>query len=305
MSDAPQISVVTPSYNRRDAVLRAIGSVRAQTLGDFEHIVVDDGSTDGTAEAVRAVEDLRLRLIVQPSRQGANAARNAGIEAARSSLLAFLDSDDVYLPHRLAWTAEKFRAEPDLNLVISSFETIRGDRRSRSVNREGFVDAATLEKALVMQVIYIAGSAITVRRAPLLAAGSFDVDIPRLQDREVLLRLARSNGAFFSQDVDWLKYTSPDSISGHPDGYIEAYALLMEKHPALRRAHAATVRSTVARHLLKAFTKGRFADLARDYRFNRGAPGLGYSAFDLASGLVGADRERNALRARLRAGKDE
>ncbi len=303
MSDAPQISVVTPSYNRRDAVLRAIASVRAQALGDFEHIVVDDGSTDGTAEAVRAVDDPRLRLIVQPFRQGANAARNAGIDAARSPLLAFLDSDDIYLPHRLAWTVERFGREPDLDLVISSFETIRGDRRSRSVNREAYVDAATLEKALVMQVIYIAGSAITVRRETLLSAGAFDIDIPRLQDREVLLRLARRGGALFSQDVDWLKYTSDDSISGHPEGYIEAYALLMEKHPALRRSYAGIVRSTVARHLLKALTKGRFADAVRDFRFNRKATGLGYSAFELVGGLIGSDRERKELRARLRAPK--
>lgn len=300
MSAAPQITVVTPTYNRRDAVLRAIASVQAQTLGDFEHIVVDDGSTDGTPEAVRSVGDPRLRLIVLPARQGANTARNAGIDAARAPLLSLLDSDDVYLPNRLVSALRRFEADPSLNLLISSFETLRGSKRSRSVNREGFVDARTLEMALVMQVIYIAGTAITVRRETLVTAGSFDPDMPRLQDREVLLRLARLTGAQFSGEIDWLKYTSDDSISGHPAGYIEAYALMMEKHPGIREAYGDIVRGTVARHILKALSKRRFADASRDFRFNRQAKGLGFSAMELATCLVSTKDARHTLRSRLR-----
>ncbi|MBL8583581.1 MAG: glycosyltransferase family 2 protein [Rhizobiaceae bacterium] len=300
MSDRPKITVVTPSYNRRHAVLRAIASVQAQTADEFEHIVVDDGSTDGTAEAVRQVGDPRLRLVVLPSRQGANAARNAGVEAASSPLIGFLDSDDVYLPHRLRSVLHRFDADPTLNLLISSFETTRGSKRSRSVNREGFVDGATLESALVMQVIYIAGSAITVRRDVLAAAGGFDPEVPRLQDREVLLRLARRTGAQLSAEIDWLKHTSTDSISGHPEGYIQAYALLMEKHPQIRAAYGDVVRGTVARHLMKALSKRRFAEAWHDFRFNRQARGLGFSATELTACLLSTRRDRQMLRERLR-----
>ncbi|HVF37605.1 MAG TPA: glycosyltransferase family 2 protein, partial [Sphingomicrobium sp.] len=101
-SRPPAISVVMPVYNRADSVGRAVASVLAQDFPDFELIVVDDGSTDGTAEAVSAEIDPRLRLIRLPGNAGGNAARNRGIEAARAPLIAFLDSDDAYLPHKLA-----------------------------------------------------------------------------------------------------------------------------------------------------------------------------------------------------------
>ena len=82
MNRVPAISIVTPTRNRRAALLRAIESVRRQTLQDYEHIVVDDGSDDRTAEAVATVADKRLRFVRFDERRGANAARNHGIGLA-------------------------------------------------------------------------------------------------------------------------------------------------------------------------------------------------------------------------------
>ena len=126
---------------------------------------------------------------------GANAARNAGIERARAPVVTFLDSDDVYLPDRLERTLERFDNNPSLEVLISSFVSLKGNRRTNCVNREAFLNRNSLEQALVAQTIFIAGSAITARRESLLAIGGYDSDVTRMQDRELLLRFARRSGA--------------------------------------------------------------------------------------------------------------
>src|SRR5689334_8286728 len=97
----PAISVVLPVHNRADVLARAISSVVKQTLEQWELIVVDDGSTDGSAEIAESCHDERVRAIRLNANRGGNAARNAGIREAQAPLIAFLDSDDAYLPQKL------------------------------------------------------------------------------------------------------------------------------------------------------------------------------------------------------------
>jgi glycosyltransferase involved in cell wall biosynthesis len=100
-SAQPFFSVVIPLYNRRDVIQATLQSVLAQTEQDFEIIVVDDGSTDNPAEVIQALHDPRIKYLRQENK-GASAARNTGIKAAQGHFIAFLDSDDVFLPHHLA-----------------------------------------------------------------------------------------------------------------------------------------------------------------------------------------------------------
>lgn len=99
-SITPFFSVVIPVYNRADALKDALESVLAQTCQDFEIVVVDDGSTDNPSRVVDALGDTRIRFLRQDNR-GGGAARNAGIDASRGRFIAFLDSDDRFLPHHL------------------------------------------------------------------------------------------------------------------------------------------------------------------------------------------------------------
>ena len=96
----PLVSVIIPTYNRADLVQEALASVKAQTFRDFEIVVVDDGGTDGTCEVLSAWRE--TRVLRHPGRRGVSAARNTGITAARGQWLAFLDSDDLWLPDKLA-----------------------------------------------------------------------------------------------------------------------------------------------------------------------------------------------------------
>ncbi|PZM15566.1 glycosyltransferase family 2 protein [Rhizobium tubonense] len=100
LSNSPIFSVVIPVYNRADLVLNAIKSVLDQSLQDFEILIIDDGSTDDVASSILSVQDQRIRLFRQ-SNAGASSARNAGIDLASSRYIAFLDSDDLFLPHHL------------------------------------------------------------------------------------------------------------------------------------------------------------------------------------------------------------
>src|SRR3954454_864668 len=117
----PRISVILPAYNRAEQISRAIDSVLAQELGDFELIVVDDGSTDETVQLVKQYQDERVRLVELRENGGSNAARNAGIRAVSASLIAFLDSDDFYLPQKLGSVVREFDKRHGLDVLVDSF----------------------------------------------------------------------------------------------------------------------------------------------------------------------------------------
>ena len=99
--EMPGVSVVIPTYNRKDAVVRAAQSALRQSLPPLEIIVVDDGSSDGTNGTNLLALDPRIRFIKHPTNRGGAAARNTGIDAARGSWIAFLDSDDLSVPYKL------------------------------------------------------------------------------------------------------------------------------------------------------------------------------------------------------------
>jgi glycosyltransferase involved in cell wall biosynthesis len=106
---SPQVSVVIPTYNRATVLGRAVTSVLNQTFSDLECVVVDDGSTDQTVALVEGFQDPRLRLIRLPVNRGVGHARNVGIQAASGELIAFLDSDDEWLPGKLERQVARLR----------------------------------------------------------------------------------------------------------------------------------------------------------------------------------------------------
>lgn len=119
----PVVSVIIPTFNRAGLLPRAIESVIAQTFGDWELIVVDDGSTDDTAGVIRPyANELGERFVYLRQRnRGSSHARNAGIEAGVGQFVAFLDSDDQFLPHKLSRQLALFASAPQLGLVYSDY----------------------------------------------------------------------------------------------------------------------------------------------------------------------------------------
>jgi glycosyl transferase family 2 len=180
----PTVSVILPTYQRRELVRRAVASVMAQTYRDFELIVVDDGSTDDTGATLAPLGD-RIRYRWQPNR-GVAAARNAGLRMARGSIVAFLDSDDLWLPDHLAVVTEMLERQPGTVLASTcpAFK-LSGDQTVS--------DARVLDYRQGM--LFSAGSigwpsCIAVRPKALLAIGGFDERLRAMSDSDMWRRLA-------------------------------------------------------------------------------------------------------------------
>lgn len=116
----PRVSIVLPTYNRADTLSRALESVMAQSFEDYELLVVDDGSTDATADVLSTFKDKRIHTISQEN-MGVGRARNRALGEARGDLIAFLDSDDAWTPHHLSLATAFFDAHPVEDLYSSEF----------------------------------------------------------------------------------------------------------------------------------------------------------------------------------------
>ena len=179
----PSVSVVIPTFERREQVGEAVASVLAQTRPDFELIVVDDGSTDGTEGALAGV-DPRLRYLRQ-EHAGVAPARNRGIDAATGEIVAFLDSDNLWLPDHLAVVTELLARHPE---AVAVSTCPRFELNGRAPLDEARVVDLLPRHTLGTPVGYV--SCVAVRRTELVAVGGFDEELEVWEDSDLLLRLA-------------------------------------------------------------------------------------------------------------------
>lgn len=135
--ERPRTSVIITSFNYAEYLPAAIASVLAQTDGDFELLIVDDGSTDGSLAVARSYSDPRVRVLVEPHR-GLGPTRNVGMQAARGRYIAFLDADDIWMPGKLAAQCAVLDRRADIGLVYARFGVIGADRRVLSSGRSFF-----------------------------------------------------------------------------------------------------------------------------------------------------------------------
>ncbi|WP_028317902.1 glycosyltransferase family A protein [Desulfobulbus elongatus] len=183
------ISVIIPSHNRAALLERAIGSVLAQRRACDELIVVDDGSTDGTAalvERLAAGAAVPIRLVQQPNR-GAAAARNTGIRLARGRLLAFLDSDDWWLPGKLAVQAAALAARPERLIAHTREIWFRRGQRVNQKKKHDPPDGDVFAASLAMCVVGM--STVMARRELFDRYGLFDESLPCCEDYDLWLRV--------------------------------------------------------------------------------------------------------------------
>ncbi|HZB70976.1 MAG TPA: glycosyltransferase family A protein, partial [Acidimicrobiales bacterium] len=131
----PDISVVVPTRDRRHLLLRTLRSVRAQRDVDLEVIVVVDGSSDGSADAVRALGDERISVLCLPDRVGVAAARNVGLGSARAPWVAFLDDDDLWAPDKLAAQLDVAAGDGTIGWVCGGSLTVDEELRIVSGDR--------------------------------------------------------------------------------------------------------------------------------------------------------------------------
>ena len=186
------ISVIIPLYNKASFVRRAIESVLHQTIQDFECIVVDDGSTDGSGEIVEGINDSRIRLVRQPN-GGVSQARNKGIELARHPLVAFLDADDEWMPGFLEASLKMHEAHPYLAACFSNY--LRADVPAPAFpddNQGPRVLADYFAFCLAHAGLGMWTSAVMARHHALVRIGGFPVGRKMGEDLDTWARLAWS-----------------------------------------------------------------------------------------------------------------
>ena len=262
----PKISVILPVHNRADVLPRAIESVIAQELRDFELIVIDDGSTDGSAELAESFADERICVLRLDKNRGGNVARNEGIRAANAPLIAFLDSDDRYRPNKLSAVVGEFDRRPNLDLLVDSFIKVQppGSRRAEVVRRNPVIEDRELFRvALFTRHLWKATPAITVKRQVALET-MFDETLRRLQDFDFLIRASEFANCASTDEVLWVKYWDASAISTQ-DNMIAANVELVRRHPEYIRT--ASYRPGLAYALrLSAWRRLKRGDLAGVWR---------------------------------------
>ncbi|MBT8339279.1 MAG: glycosyltransferase family 2 protein [Desulfatitalea sp.] len=181
----PHVSVVLPTYNRATMVTRAIDSVLEQSYPHFELIVVDDGSTDSTAERLRGY-GARITVITTEN-NGVSAARNHGILASRGEWLALIDSDDTWLPEKLATQVAYFMAHPQMMICQTEEIWIRNGQRVNPKQRHQKQAGMIFEKSLPLCLV--SPSAVMIQRHLLEEVGLFDETLPACEDYDLWLRI--------------------------------------------------------------------------------------------------------------------
>jgi len=236
VSRPPVVSVVIPTYRRPALLTRAIASVLAQTSGDLEVLVVDDGPSDPAADVVRRAGDVRLRYLRHDATRGAGAARNTGLRDARGEFVAFLDDDDTWLPSKLARQLECFAGGSSTLGVVYCSSLKYSDITQRVISealarplRDGYVD--------FLRSTRFGTSVPLIRRRCLEDVGGFDESLPGTQDRDLWIRLAKRFGFDFVPDVLVWHHIHGEQITSNLGQKLEARELLLAKHRTDLESH--------------------------------------------------------------------
>lgn len=186
----PRVTVLMPVFNTARYLSAAIESILAQTFEDFEFVIVDDGSTDGSGEiaARHAREDSRIRLVRQQNR-GVSAASNAGVAVARGELVARFDADDLSLPDRLAVQVDYMDRHPDVLAVGSSFEVMDAKGRPLTVLYPP-CSPEEIEELLLTGHCPISNPSAMMRRSALERIGGYDTSFVTAGDYDLWLRMS-------------------------------------------------------------------------------------------------------------------
>jgi glycosyltransferase involved in cell wall biosynthesis len=225
----PLISVIIPAYNRAKTIRKAIESLRVQTYTNWEAIVVDDGSTDNTCDIVSEIarHDQRVRLLRHEHNRKAQAARNTGIRTAKGEWIAFLDSDDEYLPESIQdrlTLAEKehvpvvhsecYILKPGEEKQLYKIRPLSGNIYKDVLEKEGPVFPALLVKKTALEGI-----------------GLLDEQIKSYQEWDTAIRLAKNNRfAFCPKPTFIYDYCCDDSMSRDPGLNGKGYEQIFHKH---------------------------------------------------------------------------
>ncbi len=268
---SPLVSVVIPAYNAEDYLSETLESLLSQSLTNWEAIIVDDGSKDNTLAIAQsyAQRDERITVIAQDS-AGLSKARNVAIAHANGELIAFLDSDDIWLPGKLEIQVEAIRVHgvamvycPFREFGANSFEW----RPDLWQEFTGVLDGQVFWNKLILACFVIPSCAL-LRTDVLKELGSFDSGRRRAEDYDLWIRIARAGYKVFGQDHPYCLYRKRgDSLSRrNEDIYFDSLELVSRNLPSCS-LHGEALRDSMRGRFRNTFTEqgdlGRFEQLGK------------------------------------------
>jgi glycosyltransferase involved in cell wall biosynthesis len=191
MNTSPQVTVFIPVYNREKYVSDAIDSILAQSFTDFELLLIDDGSTDGSVEIMKSYTDPRVRLVCNESNLGIPKTRNIGIRLARGEYIAMLDSDDYVYPNRLARQVAFLDRHQDYAMVGSWTATMDEEGRASGKIKRLPVSPGEIQSRLLFRCCLLQSSIMA--RTAILQEYWYREEYPVCQDVDLFVRIARKH----------------------------------------------------------------------------------------------------------------
>lgn len=229
----PRVSIIVAAYNAARYLSAAINSVLTQTYADWEIIVIDDGSTDGTSSVVRSYSPklgAQLRYVYQANR-GVSAARNRGIREARGEFVAILDADDVWLPARLARGVAVMDSSPRVGLVHSRIARINSD----GTIFDYLVFPARYQSGMIAVDLYtrranILSATVLLRKRCLNDVGNFDETMHTCEDRDLWFRLAEHYEVAYIDEILAHYRVNTGGATSDPDRMLKGQLFFVRKH---------------------------------------------------------------------------
>lgn len=225
----PRASIIVPAYNAADYIKETLDSILAQTFDDFECLVIDDGSTDDTADAVKSFQDSRIKLFQQKNSGGPAKPRNVGLTKSVGEYIFMFDSDDLMLPEKVARSVEALDQYPEADLLFTNFQAV--DEKS-SVIKEDFLEEyetlwslmkdrssrlSLFEPKKIFDALirknFIGTSSVVLRRSALRATDRFNETLRNSDDRLFWLRFAKHHKFLFLNEVHHQYRIQQKSIS--------------------------------------------------------------------------------------------
>jgi glycosyltransferase involved in cell wall biosynthesis len=230
IKNKPTVSIIIPTYNRRQLIARSIKSVLNQTYRDFELIIVDDGSTDDTSEVVAGFNDERIRYIRCEENRGEAAARNTGIKTARYDYIAYQDSDDEWLPEKLARQMELLEdAPPRLGVIYTGFWKTENHRRTYVPFSWVSQKNGDIHKEL-LKGNFIGSPVVLIKKECFNKVGLFDENLRNLVDWEMWLRISKHYHFRCVDEPLVVAHYDLGNVSDNPGSLIDAMVLVLEKN---------------------------------------------------------------------------
>ncbi len=234
----PVVSVVIPAFNREHVIEAAVTSVLEQRYNEpIEVIIVDDGSIDGTVARVERIGDPRVKLVRHSDNAGVSAARNTGIEAARGAWVAFQDSDDTWLPDKLALQMA-LTSDPDVVAVYCGMTVDLGPGRpARYLPNPSITPRAGHIQQRLLRDSFISTQTLVARRSLLTELNGFDPSLPALVDWDLVIRLSGRGRVALVDEPLVTQQFSANSITHSTEKRLFAQLAILEKYPDLFASH--------------------------------------------------------------------